>query len=532
MPEGNPRLLHEHGEEEIQELLESSHATPLEKVPGRCQSSGATGAPYGGFRTGDNNMAAKTFKSSRRRGLIAITAGIDVHKYQLTVVVLGRIGHDYKPLGEQVFNNDETGRQELCAFLDSFYLDGIIMEKTGRYSDPVKKFIETNRGWKHGVPHITTAQPTTVKRFQDEPHTDPRSAFALAQLGMNDLVSTSFLPSDESTRVRELTRMVERLTCASTQVINMIKDRLSGLGYTLPGFDMTSTWGLALVKLLLVPGIDGCMEKVYSLLESGNVMVPASSKRAILDRKTQYMRYNRLSITPFEMNLLHGQLAQLAMNEAFKSAYMKQLEEVINESPRLKRIVQAVDAIDGFSPYGAAVVAGEVDDMARFSTYQKFLLYAGRAPAPDKSGEFVGKRHMTKRCNEHLKSVFKIAGRVACYQLRKDSDIKRYAVKQLTSHPHQSYVAIANTSAKIARIVYKVLHDEVPYEKLRESAPKGANAGSYQDSHDATTPFMLKEAGKRARRFRNFIKQIIDEITPGEARDLYTRVLGIFDGKS
>ena len=57
-------------------------------------------------------MASKTFKPSRKHGFIAITAGIDVHKYELTAVVLGRIGHEYKPLGEQVFKNDETGRHE------------------------------------------------------------------------------------------------------------------------------------------------------------------------------------------------------------------------------------------------------------------------------------------------------------------------------------------------------------------------------------------------------------------------------------
>ena len=139
---------------------------------------------------------------------------------------------------------------------------------------------------------------------------------------------------------------------------------------------------------------------------------------------------------------------------------------------------------------------------------------------------------MTKRCNQHLKKVFKIAGRVACCQLQQDSDIKRYAVKQIASHPRQLYIAIANCSAKIAKIVYKVLHDKVPYEKLHESVPRHANARFHLDDQDDNTKFVLKEAGKRARRFRNFVKHIVDEISPGETRNLYARVLGIFDGTS
>jgi hypothetical protein len=41
--------------------------------------------------------------------------------------------------------------------------------------------------------------------------------------------------------------------------------------------------------------------------------------------------------------------------------------------------------------------------------------------------------------------------------------------------------------------------------------------------------FVLKEAGKRARRFKNFVKRTIDDITPGDIQELYKRVIKIFD---
>jgi hypothetical protein len=474
-------------------------------------------------------MATKHFKLLGKPTGATIAAGIDVHKYKLQVFVLGRFGLEDKSLGEQTFGNDTTGRTELCRYLQAYYPDEIVMEKTGKLSDPVLEAMNKHRGWKKGVPRISVVPPDTIKRFAGEKHTDPNSAFQLARLGIAGLMNTTHIPTLAGQRLKVLTRESERYITQSTALINIMKDTLSGLGYTLPDFTLTSTWGLALLKLLLADGIDGNIARVYELLEGGHVNLHSSSKKALLDRKTKYLHYSYLLISPFDARYLHRQLLALEMVEALKASNLKHIEDAVNETPLVKGRVQAIEHVGGISSPGAAGIIAEVDDIERFGSWKQFALYAGRAVAPDESGTHVGKPHMTKRCNHHLKRIFKQAGLTACFTLQEDSDIKRYALRQLGKHPRVPMVACANTSAKIVKIVYKILHDNVIYDPLHDVTRKCTNSTSPGISSGNDKTFRLSDARKRANRFRKFTRQNLDELPPGNMKATLTRILGILD---
>ena len=473
-------------------------------------------------------MTEKTFKLSCKPAGITIVAGIDVHKHKLQVFVLGRVDREDRPLGEQLFGNDTTGRNEMCCFLDKYYPDEIVMEKTGKLSDPVLASIEKHRGWKRGVPRVSVVPPDTIKRFAGEPHTDPRSAHDLARLGISGLLNVTYRPSLEGQQLRELTRQAEHLTGQSTSLINEIKDKLSGLGYTLPDFTITSAWGIALLKLLLADGINGNIAKIYELIENGGVNLNSASRKALLDRKIQYLKYAHLSLSKFDVRLLNRLFAMLNMIEAFKASNSEHIEDMVNETPLIKDCVKVIGQIAGLSAPGAAIIAAEVDDMSRFQTCNKFLLYAGRGVAPDSSGEHVGKSHMTKRCNHHLKKVFKQAGQTACYNLTEDNDIRRYALRQLGKHSLHPIIACANTGAKIAKIVYKILHDGVIYDPFHDTRQK--NKEPFQVEHEPGDGWKLelKEARRRGKRFRNFARRAVEELPPGEMKTMLTHVLEIF----
>jgi transposase len=474
-------------------------------------------------------MAGNHIKLSDKPANATIAAGIDVHKYKLQVFVLGRFGRENKPLGEQTFGNDSTGRKELCKYLQSYYPDEIVMEKTGKLSTPVEKSLNEYRGWKKDIPRVAVVAPETIKRFAGEKHTDPNSAFQLARLGISGLLNVMRIPAEISQRLKSLTRESEKYTTQSTRIINIMKDMLSGLGYTLPDFTLTSTWGLALLKLLLVDGIDGDIAKVYELLEAGHVDIHSSSKKALVDRKARYLKYTYLSLTPFDKRSLQRQLVALEMVEALKASNLKQIEDTVNETPLLKRRVQAIENIGCISAMSAAAIIAEVDDIERFGSWKQFALYAGRAIAPDESGQYVGKPHMTKRCNHHLKDIFKQAGRVACFNLEADSDIRRYALRQLGKHPREKGIACANTSAKIVRIVYKILHDEVPFDPFHDTAKKLGQTSPASTDPKKEKSFRLKEARKRANRFRKLVRRTLEELAPGEMKTMLTHVLELLD---
>jgi len=474
-------------------------------------------------------MTGKHFKLSGKPAGFTIAAGIDVHKYKLQVFILGRLGREDKPLGEQTFGNDATGRTELCRYLQSYYPDELVMEKTGKLSNPVLDALTKHRGWKQGVPRISIVPPDAIKRFPGEKHTDPNSALKLAMLGISGLMNAMPIPSEAGQRLKLLTRESEGYTSQSTAIINAIKDMLAGLGYTLPDFTLTSTWGLALLKLLLADGIDGNIARVYELLEGGHLNLHSSSKKALLDRKAKYLQYSYLSISHFDARYLKRQLFALEMVEALKASNTEQLEDTVNETPLVKSRVQAIEHVGGISSPGAAGIIAEVDDIGRFMSWKQFALYAGRAVAPDESGEHVGKPHMTKRCNHHLKRIFKQAGLTACFKLQEDSDIKRYALRQLGKHPRVPMVACANTSAKIVKIVYKILHDNVIYDPFHDIMNKNGNSPLSNPTSIDEKAFRLSEARKRANRFRKFTRQTLEDLPPGEMKSMLTRVLEILD---
>jgi len=474
-------------------------------------------------------MASKHFKLSGKPAGVTITAGIDVHKYKLQVFVLGRLGREDKPLGEQTFCNDATGRTELCRYLQAYYPDEIVMEKTGKLSDPVLDALNKHRGWKKGVPRVSLVPPDAIKRYPGEKHTDPNSALKLAMLGISGLMNPMRIPTEAGEQLKLLTRESERYITQSTAIINGMKDMLSGLGYTLPDLTLTSSWGLALLKLLLADGIAGNIAKVYELLEGGHLNLHSSSKKALLDRKAKYMQYSYLSISPFNARYLQRQLFALEMAESLKASNTKQLEDLVNETPLVKSRVQAIEHVGGISSPGAAGIIAEVDDIGRFGSWKQFALYAGRAIAPDESGEHVGKPHMTKRCNHHLKRIFKQAGLTACFNLQEDSDIKRYALRELGKHPRVPMIACANTSAKIVKIVYKILHDNVIYEPLHDVTKKNGLFLMHGIASSDEKTYSLSEARRRANRFRKFTRQSVKDLPPGEMKSMLTRVLEILD---
>jgi hypothetical protein len=474
-------------------------------------------------------MATTHFKVSRKPAGASIAAGIDVHKYKLAVFVLGRFGRENKPLGQQVFVNSTTGKVELCSYLESYYPDEIVMEKTGKLSDTVQDAITKHRGWKKGVPRVTVVSPDTVKRFAGEKHTDPNSAFQLARLGISGLLNAIHIPSLAGQQLKTLTRESEQYITQSTRLINIMKDMLSGLGYTLPDFTLTSTWGLALLRLLLAEGIDGNIVKVYELLENGHVDIHPASKKALLARKAKYLQYAYLSISPFDARTLQRYLVELEMVEALKASNLEHIEDLVNETPLLKSRVQAIEHVAGISSSGAAGIIAEIDDIERFTSWKQLALYAGRAIAPDISGEHTGKPHMTKRCNHHLKKIIKQAGMTTCFVLKEDSDIRRYALRQLGKHPRFPMVACANTSAKIVKIVYKILHDNAIYDPFHDITKKNGGTLIPGQEHPSDRTFRLSEARKRANRFRKFTRRTLEELPPGEMKSMLSRVLKMLD---
>jgi hypothetical protein len=337
------------------------------------------------------------------------------------------------------------------------------------------------------------------------------------------------MPSKAGRQLRQLSRELDSFTKQSTALINEIKDYLAGLGYTMPKFNITTVWGLAFIRLLLMEGIDGNIEKLYDLIENGHVNMHHTSKQAILAKKQEYMGYAHLVVSRFDAWYIERKLAMLAMVEAEKEACTKHIENHLKEHPILKEQIRRIEQIPGIGTGGAVTIVAETGDPSRFATYKKYQLYAGRAIAPDTSGESRGKDRMTKRCNHRLKRVFKQAGRIALSTVKTDSDIRRYALRQRGKHPRNPSIAAANTSTKIVRIVYKIMHDDAIYDPFHELRQKSKQELSPVPGEDPSWKPRLKDARNRARRFRNFTMKMVNQLPPSDVKCLLSKVLTAFE---
>ena len=90
-------------------------------------------------------------------------------------------------------------------------------------------------------------------------------------------------------------------------------------------------------------------------------------------------------------------------------------------------------------------------------------------------------------------------------------------------------VACANTSAKIVKIVYKILHENVIYDPLHDIMKKNGNVHLPGATLRDEKAFRLSEARKRANRFRKFTRQTVVDLPQGEMKSMLTRVLEILD---
>ncbi len=247
-------------------------------------------------------------------------------------------------------------------------------------------------------------------------------------------------------------------------------------------------------------------------------------KKAFLERKAQFIRFSGLKLLKADRDIIHQLICELSFVNALKEATAKSIEDLVNTTPLIKRYVDKIEAISGVSTRFAAVIVAEVDDIKRFPTVSKFLLYSGNAIASDASGESVAKPHMTKRCNRHLRLAFRSAGQNVCERVKEDSDIKQYATKQMIKHNKAKKLAYANTGAKIARIVYALLRNDVLYEPLHVLTQERRPAHHGNQPMQELETFALKEIKCRARRFKNYIKRARENLPPGNFKVLYEMI--------
>ncbi len=435
-------------------------------------------------------------------------AGIDVHKYYVTACVAARIdqGNHFERAALQEFKSNPRGLGALARFLAKYPLQAIVMEATGVYTAPVKASLEAFAGWTRR-PLILVFNPTEIKQFPGQIHEDGADAFAMARFALMGLLRPSFIPEGTIRDLRELTREAGTMTKETTRAKNRIKRVLAAWGLALPRLNLETDWPLDLFRAL--DWAEGDFGKALRCMKSGEFPIPASTCRVLDHRAIDLEQFEKVVLPPPAREVLRGYLLSLAASEVLIAHLAKEVEKIVAINPAKEVVIEQIAAISGITPFSATSIIAEIGDISRFPSVKQFLTYAGCAPTIHQSGTKTVHGKLTKRANPYLKRKFFWIGRIITTSAKEDSDIKAYASAQRQRHPskQENRLVYANTGAKVARVVYLLLHDAKSYVMKYQGSPaQEIPAGFAQEI--VSSAFQFREIRKRTRQFVNYLNRV------------------------
>jgi len=153
------------------------------------------------------------------------------------------------------------------------------------------------------------------------------------------------------------------------------------------------------------------------------------------------------------------QLKLLIEQIKFIEAQVHDVETEIKQL--LDKINSPITTIPGIGAILAAVILGEVGDIARFSNPSKLVAYAGIDAAVNQSGEYQSQNgKMSKRGSPYLRKALFQAAFVAAFN---DPTFSAFYQKKRSEGKHH-LTAVGAVARKLCNIIHAVLKNNSPYK--------------------------------------------------------------------
>lgn len=470
-------------------------------------------------------MAKKTYKVSVPHAKYRHGGGLDIHLEYVTAGVAVERPEGLDKLALQEFKQSPKGLRDMCHFLGKYPLETIVMEATGVYTPPVKIALDSYTGWGMLRPRIIVINPSLVRKYPGESHTDKASAIELAELGLRGLARPSFLPSGKDREVRALTREIEFQEGDCTRAKNRAKRVLAAWGLPLPKLNLDTKWALDLLRALDLAG--GDFGRALGSIKDGTCKVSPHTRRALARREATFAAYRFVRMPATACVALRSHLASLAFHRLVAGQLGNRVGDLVQETPAGEAAVRQISAVPGISEEGAAAIIAEVGDISRFARGRKFLGYAGCASAQYDSGKTHVPGHLSKRVNHFLKRRFFLAGKTVCTIVKDDSDLKEFARAQMNAHWQAKKLAYMNTGIKIASTVFTLLKTGCPYDPFfgsrhgagdlaGEQAGNGGEVlGDLPNASGKAQVALFRTLRHRTRRFARYVVDILNGASAG-----------------
>lgn len=344
-----------------------------------------------------------------------INIGVDLHKHQFTNYYLCKKDGVYGK-----FSTNEKGmstfKNDLKQMLEKGFKVRLAVESTGNtrfFKNEIEKLgIE--------VFVVNTLKFKVVNESVNK--TDRHDAKTLAEFLSKDMLPLVTLSSEKSEKLRRLVNVRRELVKTRVKMKNMIHGMLLSFGIETKAGLLNSKKGL---------------DKVIGMISD-------------------------------EENKI---IAETIINAIRKlSEQIIEIEEKMKKMSEGDRTVEILGSISGTGFLNAITVRSYIDDIKRFSHYNKFSAYCGLVPWVSSSDETVHYGKITKRGPIELRTaiVQMVIGMLRCKDKKNNRLMTSYRnMKKIKG----SGKAIVATARKLTRIIWTMLTNDELYkkEKLNEA---------------------------------------------------------------
>jgi transposase len=386
-------------------------------------------------------------------------AGLDVHSDN--VVACRRIAHARSCRTEvKTFETTTRALLKLRAWLLEVDCTHVVMESTGVYWKPVWHALE------EGI-ELILANPSHVKNVPGR-KSDVSDAQWLAELLAHGLVRASFVPTQATQEMRDLTRthtqMARELGRHTQRIQKVLEDADIKLTDVLS--DITGVSGTAMLKALIAGERDP--QKLATLA----VGKAKRNHAELVQALDGHFREHHAYLVDLHLKQIEAIGTALAGLEA-------RLENLLEP---LREQVELLGTIHGIGPTNAPVVLAEIgSDMARYPTVGHLVSWAGLCPKMDESNK--RRRNTRIRKGDPWLKTMLVQAAWSAVKVKDSYFRARFHRLMGRRGAKKAIIAIA---ADILRACYFVLKRRVPFQDL------GADFFDRQDKTKATASLIKR----------------------------------------
>jgi transposase len=303
------------------------------------------------------------------KDVLEICCGLDIHRDTVVACLLkGSI--DGLPSKEiRTFSTLLPGLEELKTWLEEEKCYHVAMESTGVYWQPVNAILECAFD---GNMVIIVANARHMKNVPGK-KTDIKDSEWIATLLRAGLLNGSFIPSQKTRELRELTRYRKSLTEEFSSHKNRVEKYLQSCGFKLSTFltDIFGVSGRAIINHLAKYG--EINPDTVQLYVKGRARIKTEDIKIAVNGK----------MNKHQMDFLNILLSHLDESEVRVNCIDLKIEEAL-ESFRTQ--LNKIDGIPGINIVAAASIIAEIGvEMKHFKTSDHICSWAGLAPGNNES---------------------------------------------------------------------------------------------------------------------------------------------------